>query len=111
VSSKARAKGTRWESDITRFLNHHDAERLVQTGASDQGDIRVLDWILQARDRAAIDLSGSVDDAHAQLLTYQRLHPGEGVKFSAAVIKRRRRGVADGYVVLTLADFERLLWK
>lgn len=113
MSSKARAKGTRWESDIVRFLNEHivqlHAERLVQTGSSDQGDIVVGPFVLQAKDQAAYNLSGSVDDGHNQLLHYQRVHPGEDAKYSAAVIKRRRRGTAEGYVVLTLADFARLL--
>jgi hypothetical protein len=91
-----------------RFLGDK-AQRLVQTGSSDQGDIRVGSFILQARDRAQIDLSGSLDDAHAQLLTFKRLHPAELVDYCAAVIKRRRRGIGEGYVVLTLADFARLL--
>ena len=112
MSSRAKAKGTRWESDIVTFLNavmgqHFTlrAERLVQTGSSDQGDIRVGDFILQARDRAQIDLSGSVDDGHTQLINYQRVHPGTDTKYSVAVIKRRRRGTNQGYVVMTLDQF------
>ena len=113
MSSRAKAKGTRWESDIVNFLNtigtFAEARRLVQTGSSDQGDIRVDNFILQARDRAQIDLSGSVDDAHQQLVHFQKLHPGEGVDHCAAVIKRRRRGIAEGYVVMTLVDFASIL--
>jgi len=111
VSSKAKARGTRFESDIVRYLDGHDVVRLVQTGSSDQGDIRVNDFILQAKDRAQMDLSGSIDDAHTQLAHYQKLHPGEGVDYCAAVLKRRRRGIAETYVVITLADFSRLLTK
>ena len=113
VSRAAKAKGTRWESDVVRFLNSaavaEEAERLVQTGVKDQGDVRVGPFILQCKDRAQIDLSGSVDDGHTQLLSYQRGHPGTHARYSAAVIKHRRRGVGEGYVVLTLADFTRLL--
>ena len=108
MSSRAKAIGTRWESAIVTYLNEHGdhhAERLVQTGSSDQGDIRVGDFILQARDRAQIDLSGSVDDGHTQLLNYQRGHTGTDAKYSVAVIKRRRRGTAEGYVVMTLDQF------
>jgi hypothetical protein len=110
-----KALGTRWESDVVRFINESWGEttlaacRLVQTGSSDQGDIKCGSFILQARDRAQLDLSGSVDDAHSQLATYQRLHPSGEAEYGAAVIKRRRRGIAEGYVVLTLADFAKLL--
>ena len=111
MSSKSRAKGTRWESDIVKYLDAMGAnvQRLVQTGSSDQGDIRADNFILQARDRAQIDLSGSIDDAHQQLAHFQKLHPGEGVDNCAAVIKRRRRGISEGYVVMTLIDFARVL--
>jgi len=121
VSSRAKAKGTRWESDIVRYLNEalrpagvldgeapDHAQRLVQTGVSDQGDIRVGRFILQAKDQAAYDLSGAVDDARNQLAHYQLWHPTSDAAFSAAVIKRRRRGTAEGYVVMTLEQFARL---
>ena len=107
MSSRAKAKGTRWESDIVRYLGT-DAERLVQTGSSDQGDIKVGRFIVQARDRAQIDLSGSVDDARNQLAHYQRVHPTSDAAFSVAVIKRRRRGIDESYVVMTLEQFNRV---
>jgi hypothetical protein len=115
VSSRAKAKGTRWESDIVRYLNvlwgetTLEAQRLVQTGVADQGDIKVGRFILQARDRAQIDLSGSVDDARIQLANYRKVHPGTDAQYSAAVIKRRRRDTAGGYVVMTLGEFVGLL--
>jgi hypothetical protein len=115
MSSRAKAKGTRWESDIVRFINATwgettlEAQRLVQTGSSDQGDIKVGPFILQAKDQAQYNLSGAVDDVTLQVVTYQRVHPGTDAKHGAAVIKRRRRGTAEGYVVMTLAEFTRLL--
>jgi 2-phospho-L-lactate transferase/gluconeogenesis factor (CofD/UPF0052 family) len=107
VSSKARAKGTRFESDIVRYLGT-GAERLVQTGSSDQGDIKYGRFILQAKDQAQYNLSGAVDDARNQLAHYQRVHPTSDAAFSVAVIKRRRRGIAEGYVVMTLEQFNRV---
>ena len=61
-----------------------------------------------AAEVAGIDLSGAVDDARNQLAHYQRVHPTSDAAFSVAVIKRRRRGTAEGYVVMTLEQFARL---
>jgi hypothetical protein len=99
-------KGPQFESEVRDFLKANGlpgARRVVQTGRLDEGDIRCHGWTLQAKNWK--DLGGAlregVDGAMVQ---------GEraGTPYSAAVIKRPRKGVGEAYVVVPLREFVRL---
>jgi hypothetical protein len=63
-------------------------------GAQDKGDLFGLPgWTLQCRDTAKIDLAGAVDDAREQAAN-------AGTRWFAAIVKRRRKGVDQAYVVM-----------
>jgi len=68
-------------------------------GKDDKGDLFGLPgWTLQCRDTAKIDLAGAVDDARQQAVNGR-------TPFFAAIVKRRRRGVDEAYVVMPLDVF------
>lgn len=114
MSSASKAKGTRFESAIVNYINGVGdipigARRIVQTGAQDSGDIIAGRWIIQAKDRAQLDMSGSLDAAHKQRVHYAHGHPHEQADYAVAILKRRAHGIGDSYVVIDLATFTRLL--
>lgn len=103
--NRQKAKGTAWETAIERYLwaaGHGDARRQVQRGTKDVGDIHVRNVALQAKDVAAHDLAGWCDDVRAQAAN-------AGLPHGAVVVKRRRRGIGEGYVVMSLATFASML--
>jgi hypothetical protein len=94
-------KGARWEHDAVVFLAAHGhpyAERTYGAGRPDDiGDIDGLPgWTLQCRNTKALALN-ALDDAEKQ----RRGRIG----YSAAIIKRPRKPIAQAYVVMSLATF------
>lgn len=88
------ARGTRWETAVTRYGLDRGLElrRAVQAGRHDTGDVHGLpDTILQAKDAAAHKLAEWVDDAKRQAAH-------AGVPWGVVVIKRRRGPKSSGRV-------------
>ncbi|MFB7823833.1 hypothetical protein [Streptomyces hydrogenans] len=106
VANAAKAKGTAWESAVTAYFREHhnpEAHRNVQMGAKDIGD--VAGYYLHATELKAektITLSDYIAQANREAV-----HAGQ--PFGCAVVKRRMKGVADGYVVRDLRTDVRLL--
>ena len=101
MANPSKAKGTRWETEVVRFLQEagHPAHRRPQQGAKDVGDIGgVPGWTLEAKSVKEIRLAEFLDQANREAV-----HAGD--PYGAAVIKRRGRPVQDGYVVMDLATF------
>lgn len=111
MANRHKAKGTRWETACVRVLQDWfdrrfglDPYRPAQQGR-DVGDINgVSPFIAQAKDweswEAAIRVG--LDGAERQ-----RLAAGE--RYGVAFVKRARRAVADGYAVVTIATWARLM--
>lgn len=103
--SVQKAKGTRFESLLVSYLTECglSAYRNAPSGSKDIGDISLEgDVTLEAKDCKTITLSSFVDEANAEARN-------AGRPYGAAVVKRRRRGVADAYVVMDLATFVTLI--
>lgn len=107
MSNAAKAKGTRWESQVRDYLKERGitAYRPAQTGFADSGDIHgVSPFIIQAKDwkdvRSALNegLTGAVKQA---------LNANED--FGVAVIKPARKPVSDAYAVMRLQDWVSVL--
>jgi len=96
AANPAKAKGTAWETAWVNYIREHHnpgAHRNVQMGARDIGD--VSGYYLHAAELKAektITLSDYIAQANRE-----RVHAGE--PFACAVVKRRMKGVKDGYVV------------
>nr|WP_245695519.1 hypothetical protein [Streptomyces antibioticus] len=106
ATNPSKTKGTAWESAIVAYLReHHDpgAHRNVQMGARDIGDVDgYYLHALEAKAEKSITLADYIAQANREAI-----HAGQ--PFGCAVVKRRMRGVADGYVVRDLRTDVRLL--
>jgi len=111
VSNPNKARGTAWESAVVTYLRTaleccdgtaDDVRRQVQMGRHDIGDIHAAPFALEAKNEKTITLASYVDQA-------EREAKNAGLPYGAAVVKRRGKGVASGYVVLSLATFAAVL--
>lgn len=107
MSSPQKAKGTRWETAVTRYLRDQGvtAHKPRQEGHQDIGDIHAAGlFALQAKDWRDVVSALREGTAGAQV---QKVHAG--LPFGAAVVKRARKPVEDAYLVLRLADLPELI--
>ncbi|MEU3986121.1 hypothetical protein AB0F77_39695 [Streptomyces sp. NPDC026672] len=105
-SHPSKQKGTAWESAIVGYLREQHnpgVHRNVQMGARDIGDIDgYYLHALEAKAEKTITLADYIAQANREAI-----HAGQ--PFGCAVVKRRMKGVADGYVVRDLRTDVRLL--
>lgn len=106
MSNPQKAKGTKWETAVTRFLQDSGlvAYKPRQAGREDIGDIHVPPFVLQAKDWK--DVVSALREG-TEGVRVQRLHAG--LPFGAAVVKRARKPVEDAYVVMRLEDLPALI--
>ncbi|MFI9123837.1 hypothetical protein ACIGW0_31350 [Streptomyces bikiniensis] len=106
MSNPAKAKGTAWESLFTAYLREHHnpgAHRNVQMGSRDIGDVAgYYLHAVEAKAEKTITLSDYIAQANREAV-----HAGQ--PFGCAVVKRRMKGVADGYVVRDVRTDVRLM--
>ena len=105
MANPNKAKGTRWESAVAKFLQSKGFPvwRMAQTGAFDEGDLGGLpQWAFECRDRAKIDLSKNVNDANDRARA-------KGALYGVTVIKKRNGPVESAYVAMDLETFAKLL--
>lgn len=106
MANPSKARGTAWESAIVTYLREHhnpDAHRNVQMGSKDIGDIDgYYLHALEAKAEKTITLSDYIAQANREAV-----HAGQ--PFGCAVVKRRMKGTADGYVVRDVATDVRLM--
>jgi hypothetical protein len=113
--SKARAKGTSFETLIREYLNSvgfENARRVALQGGGDTGDINGIkngltgqQVAIQCKNQKSFDLSGWLDATVDQAERLDGAVP-------ALVIKRPRKGksaIGDNYVVMRVDDFISLL--
>lgn len=103
--SKARARGTVWESAICRFLapRFPSVERRALGGSNDRGDIAGLpQLVIEAKHVARLDLSGWLDEAETE-------RDNDGARYGAVWVKRRgTTNPGRAYVLMSGDDFVRL---
>lgn len=99
MSHPNKVRGTRWESAIRDFLiarGRAAVERRSLYGNKDRGDFAgIPNWTVDAKDEAKISLATYMDECEVEAAN-------AGTRFYAAIVKRRRQGVADAYVVMPL---------
>jgi Holliday junction resolvase len=100
--SKSRAKGTRFESEVVEYLKAHGfphAERRAMHGTMDKGDIAgVAGVVIECKAEQSITLSEYMDEVADEVLN-------AGARCGVAVVKRRRRGVSEAYVIQPLEQW------
>jgi hypothetical protein len=107
VSNPSKDRGTRWETAVARYLAEQvkdlaPARRNAQRGRRDIGDVWVPGFSIECKDHAKIELASFVDQALSQAINAEE-------EFGLAVVKRRRRNVAEAYVVTNLETAARLI--
>lgn len=109
--ASAKAAGTRFETQIARYLATHvddRIERRARTGGKDRGDISGLRHhghrvIVECKDVSRLNLAGWVDEANTERGNDDAL---------IGLVAHKRRGTnepGDQYVTLTLRDLVALL--
>ena len=111
MSSYNKAKGTKFESDVMKYLRKlgHFAERLAKAGANDEGDIVTIiagqTYILECKNRKSLDLPQFWAEAQAEAANYAKAR-GLVVEPPAFVIVKRRRGsIEDAWVIQNLEEW------
>lgn len=106
MANPAKAKGTAWETALVAYLREHHnpgARRNAQMGRLDIGDLDgYYLHALEAKAEKTITLSDYIKQANREAIN-------AGEPFGCAVVKRRMKGVADGYVVRDVATDVRLM--
>lgn len=110
--SANKAKGTKWETDVVRTLNKFwrgrfglKARRVAQEGPADTGDLHGIDpFIGQCKAWRSWEdaIREGLDGAERQKVAAKR-------HYGVAFVKRARKSVGEGYAVMTVATFARLL--
>ena len=111
MSSYNKAKGSKFETDVMKYLRQlgHFAERLAKAGANDEGDIVTIiagqTYILECKNRKSLDLPQFWAEAQAEAANYAKAR-GLVVEPPAFVIVKRRRGsIEDAWVIQSLEEW------
>ena len=106
MTNPAKARGSQWERDVVKYLNENGfplVERRYGAGAqADKGDVNGIQMVLECKNLKAITLSTIMDELEAEVANS---HFDTGF----APVKRRGKGVAEGYAVLPMKYMVRLL--
>jgi len=98
VTNPSKKKGSAWEVRLVSYLNEHGfplAERRVQAGALDKGDIAGLPFVIEAKNCKAITLSAWMDEAEKEA-------KAAGTPRFAVVFPRRSHVTAKAFAVIPL---------
>ncbi len=106
MTNPSKAKGSLFEREVVEFLNANGlplAERRVTRGAKDAGDVSgVPGWVFELKATKVLNFAGALAEAHVEAANAK-------APWYAAIVKRRRQGVAAAYVVMPLEEFTALL--
>ena len=111
MSSYNKAKGSKFETDVMKYLRKlgHFAERLAKAGANDEGDIVTIiagqTYILECKNRKSLNLPEFWAEAQTEAANYAKAR-GLVVEPPAFVIVKRRRGsIEDAWVIQNLEEW------
>lgn len=115
VNQYATRAGKQYETDLMNYMRDRgfDVERLRLTGIEDEGDLllrgRHARWVIEAKRRKSLDLSGWVAEAQVERLHYaqHRKIDGSNSQWPHFVVVHyaRGRGIGGSYVTTTLDDW------
>ena len=108
MSSYNKVKGSKFESDVMKFLRTlgHFAERLAKAGASDEGDIVTIiagkTYILECKNRKKIDLPTFWEEAQKEAKNYAKARGLGEVPPAFVIVKRRNASIEQAWVIQPL---------
>lgn len=107
MSTAGKRKGTTWERAVAEYLRERvgyfaSAERAPRWGSVDKGDlVGTGPFTIECKATKTLALAQFVDEAEVE-------SQNAGTEYGVAVVKRRQKGVDQGYVVMTLETFATL---
>ncbi len=108
MSSYNKAKGSKFETDVMKYLRKlgHFAERLAKAGSSDEGDIVTIiagqTYILECKNRKSIDLPQFWAEAQTEAANYAKARGLLDFPLAFVIVKRRQHGVEKAWVIQDL---------
>ena len=108
MSSYNKAKGTKFESDVMKYLRKlgHFAERLAKAGANDEGDLVTIiagqTYILECKNRKSLDLPQFWAEAQTEAANYAKARGLVVEPPAFVIVKRRQHGVEKAWVIQDL---------
>ena len=108
MSSYNKAKGSKFETDVMKYLRKlgHFAERLAKAGASDEGDIVTIiagqTYILECKNRKKMDLPTFWAEAEKEAKNYAKARGLPGSPPAFVIVKRRNASTEQAWVVQPL---------
>lgn len=105
MTNRSKRLGSGWERDVCEFLRpiFPTAERSPQWGALDKGDLTGTGiFTVECKNTKAINLAQFIEEARTEAFNVGPEQLG------VAIIKRRGKGVAEGYAVMRLEDWRKL---
>ena len=114
MSSYNKIKGTKFESDVLKYLRKlgHFAERLALAGAEDQGDLVCIiagqTYIFECKNHKKMDLPRFWKEAEKEAKNYAKARGLPGSPPAFVIAKRRNAGVEKAWVVQPLEEWIKL---
>jgi Holliday junction resolvase len=111
VSSYNKAKGSKFETDVMKYLRKlgHFAERLAKAGSNDEGDIVTIiagqTYILECKNRKSINLPQFWAEAQTEAANYAKARGMVATPPAFVIVKRRNASIADAWVIQTLSEW------
>jgi Holliday junction resolvase len=111
VSSYNKAKGSKFETDVMKYLRKlgHFAERLAKAGANDEGDIVTIiagqTYILECKNRKSLDLPQFWAEAQTEAANYAKARGLVVEPPAFVIVKRRRASIEDAWVIQNLEEW------
>jgi hypothetical protein len=111
MSSYNKAKGSKFETDVMKYLRKlgHFAERLAKAGANDEGDIVTIiagqTYILECKNRKSLDLPQFWAEAQVEAANYAKARGLVVEPPAFVIVKRRRASIEDAWVIQNLEEW------
>ena len=111
MSSYNKAKGSKFETDIMKYLRKlgHFAERLAKAGSSDEGDLVCIiagqTYIFECKNRKKIDLPQFWKEAAAEAKNYAKARGLVVEPPAFVIVKRRNAPVEQAWIVQPLEEW------
>ena len=111
MSSYNKAKGSKFETDVMKYLRKlgHFAERLAKAGSNDEGDIVTIiagqTYILECKNRKSINLPQFWAEAQTEAANYAKARGLPVTPPAFVIVKRRNASIADAWVIQPLSEW------
>jgi Holliday junction resolvase len=108
MSSYNKAKGSKFETDVVKYLRKlgHSASRLAKAGSKDEGDVVTIiagqTYILECKNRKSINLPQFWAEAQTEAANYAKARGLPVIPPAFVIVKRRQHGIEKAWVIQDL---------